>query len=195
MRRMGSHAMRGLEWKSYACKQLPNCRFSRALRIATSVLLNGYVGNQRQEARMNRILPVTSMAALMAMGCARTTPPTTRPSVVPVADPALYACAQRTAYDLGFDRQMRGRDGRGALLATTDTNHATGRYDGLRVRVLSDTGHVTTWLTASPYTEVVNHAPEARPLLPSRRAIDAAAVVERRCRPGRVAERGRRAPR
>lgn len=144
---------------------------------------------------MNRILPATSLAALMAVGCTGTIHQTTRPSVVPVADPALYQCAQRTAADLGFDRQMRGASGRGALLATTDTNRVSGRYDGLRVRILSDTGHVTTWLTASPYTDAVNRAPNARPLMPSQRAVDAAATVERRCRPGRVADRGHRAPR
>ncbi len=143
---------------------------------------------------MHRILPATSLAALLAAGCTSTIHPATRPSVVPVADPALYACAQRTASDLGFNRQIRGESGRGALLATTDTNRATGRYDGLRVRILSDTGHVITWLTASPYTEVANGASDGRPVMPSRRAVDAAAAVERRCRPDRVSARSGRSP-
>ncbi len=143
---------------------------------------------------MYRILPATVLPVMLVMGCTTTAPPAPQLGVVPVADPALYECAQRTAADLGFDRQMRGASGRGALVATTDTNRLTGRYDGLRVRILSDTGHVTTWVTASPYTDAAYRRSDAKPLMPSQRAVDAAATVERRCRPGRVAERGHRAP-
>ena len=144
---------------------------------------------------MHRILPATLLTTALTAGCSMAgRHPVTRPDVVAVADPMLYECAQRTAYDLGFDRQMRGELGRGALLAATDTDRVTGRYDVLRVRILSDTGHVTTWLTASPYTGVVNRSPGARPLMPSRRAIDAAAAVERRCRPDRVSARSSRSP-
>lgn len=143
---------------------------------------------------MHRILPATLLTTLWTAGCATAGPKALRPSVVPVADPALYECAQRTAYELGFRQQMRGESGRGDLVATTDTNRYTGRYDQLRVRILSDTGHVTTWITASPHTDVVNRPQGARPPTPSQRATDAASAVERECRPDRVAERGGRAP-
>jgi hypothetical protein len=132
---------------------------------------------------MYRILPATSLAAVLAIGCA--TAPSRRASrlgVTPVSDPALYECAQRTASDLGFNRQMRGSSGRGALLATTDTNRVTGEYDELRVRILSDTSRVTTWVTASPYSGVARREPNGAQVMPSRRAIEAAATVEQRCR-------------
>jgi hypothetical protein len=132
---------------------------------------------------MYRVLPATSLATLFAVGCASAVPPVTGPSVMPVADTAAFRCVQRTASTLGFDRQMRSASGRGALQATTDTNRVTGVYDGMRVRILSDTGHLTSWITASPYTGVVNRDARRAPLMPSRRAIDAAETVERRCRP------------
>ena len=132
---------------------------------------------------MSRVLPAMSLAALFTVGCTNTVVrPVTRPNVMPVVDPALYACVERTASNLGFNRQTRAGAASGALLATTDTNRVTGVYDGMRVRILSDTGRVATWITASPYTGVANRGLKREAAMPSRRAIEAAATVERRCR-------------
>jgi hypothetical protein len=101
--------------------------------------------------------------------------------VLPAADPELYRCAERAALDLGFTNQHSALPGGAEFTATTAPNQVTGIYDGLRVRILSDSGRVITWVTASPYSALAQSRTAEGQLLPSRRAIDAATVVERRC--------------
>ncbi len=132
---------------------------------------------------MRRILPAITLAGLATMGCA-SAQPAARPGVLPTSDPGLYACAQQTASMLGFDRRLPARRSTAAFSVTTDTNRRTGVYDGLHVAILSDTSHLVTWVTASPYTAMANGRSKRDRLLPSRRAIRAASEVERRCHAG-----------
>ncbi|HEU4988790.1 MAG TPA: hypothetical protein VFT41_03325 [Gemmatimonadaceae bacterium] len=126
---------------------------------------------------MRRILPASFMAGFALAACTATDAGMTPPAVVPANDARLYACAQHAAASLGFARQLGGAPGASAFLATTDTDRVSGVYDALSVRVLSDSGGLATWVTASPYTGRGNGR-----ILPSRRALDAATQVERRCR-------------
>lgn len=129
---------------------------------------------------MRRILPAITLAGLASVACA-STHPNARPAVLPTSDPGLYQCAQRTASRLGFDRSVPGKQRPAGFSVTTDTNHRTGVYDGLHVAILSDTSHLVTWVTASPYTAMARGASKSGRLLPSRRAIRAASEVERLC--------------
>jgi hypothetical protein len=130
---------------------------------------------------MRRILPAISTAGILLAGCATAAARPAPSPVMPAADPELYRCAERAALELGFTNQRSAIPGGAEFTATTAPNQVTGIYDGLRVRILSDSGRVITWVTASPYSALVQSRTPETQLLPSRRAIDAATVVERRC--------------
>lgn len=129
---------------------------------------------------MRRILPAMYSAGMVLAAC--TTAPRSRPpAVVPTADPGLYQCAEHAALDLGFINQRAADPGGSEFTATTPPNQVTGIYDGLRVRIQSDPGRVITWVTAAPYGGLAGSRTTDGQLLPSRRAIEAATTVERRC--------------